>query len=81
MAPASDRHSSLEVRTIIRLGSYVEASVLPRDGGGSRVHVEWNREGSSLVGKIAVKLIVLSGGKPVAASIKKAFAKLEQEAP
>src|SRR5438874_699136 len=24
------------------VGSYVEASVLPRDGGGSRVHVEWN---------------------------------------
>ncbi len=60
-------------------GSYVSATIAPREGG-SRVHVTWNRSGSSFLGKIIIGMIKLSGGKPIAASMKKAFAKLEGEA-
>ncbi|HEV8421291.1 MAG TPA: SRPBCC family protein [Actinomycetota bacterium] len=59
-------------------GSYVSASVTPKDGGGSRIHVTWERTGTSFLGRVAVALIKLSNGKPVAASIKKALGKMER---
>ena len=62
-------------------GSYVSATIAPREGGGSRIHVTWNRSGKSFLGKIIIGMIKLSGGKPIAASMKKAFAKLEAEPP
>ncbi len=51
-------------------GGSVSAKVDPGPGGGSRIHVTWNRTGVGLKGRLLVGIIRLSGGKPVAASIK-----------
>jgi hypothetical protein len=51
-------------------GGSVSAQVYPGPGGGSRIHVTWNRTGVGLKGRLLVGIIKLSGGKPVAASIK-----------
>jgi hypothetical protein len=61
-------------------GGSVSAQVDPGVGGGSRIHVTWNRTGVGLKGRILVGVIKLSGGKPVAASIKQGLDKnLESE--
>ena len=57
-------------------GSYVSAAIAPRGDGGSRIHLTWNRTPTSLVGRMATALIVLTRGKPVAASFRQALAKL-----
>lgn len=59
-------------------GSYVSAAIAPRGDGGSRIHVIWNRTPTSVPGRLATVLIRLTGGKPVAASMRKALAKLER---
>jgi hypothetical protein len=59
-------------------GSYVSALITPRGDGGSRIHVTWNRTPTSMTGRLATLLIRLTRGKPVAASMRKAFAKLER---
>jgi hypothetical protein len=58
-------------------GSYVSALIAPREDGGSRIHVIWNRTPTSVVGRLATVLIQLTRGKPVASSMRKALAKLE----
>lgn len=58
-------------------GSYVAATLHPRDGGGTRVHVEWERTGTTIPGRLIVRLIALTKGKPLASSMSKAFAALE----
>jgi hypothetical protein len=58
-------------------GSYVSAMIGPREDGGSRIHVVWNRTPTSIGGRLATVLIRLTGGRPVAASMRKALAKLE----
>ncbi|HEX9237063.1 MAG TPA: SRPBCC family protein [Actinomycetota bacterium] len=60
-------------------GSYVSATVTPREGGGSHVHIVWDRTPTSLVGRIVMFAIVRTKGKPIAASFKKAMDKLERE--
>jgi hypothetical protein len=62
-------------------GSYVEATLRKREDGGTRIHIEWNRSPSSFLGRMATGMIVMSKGKPIAASIQKTMAKLEQEQP
>jgi polyketide cyclase/dehydrase/lipid transport protein len=59
-------------------GSYVSALITPRGDGGSRIHVVWNRTPTSIVGRVATVLIQLTGGKPVATSIRKAMTRLER---
>jgi hypothetical protein len=61
-------------------GSYVSAAITPRDGGGSRIHVTWNRTPTTAGGRFGAWLIVATRGKPVAASIRKATKKLERAA-
>jgi hypothetical protein len=38
-------------------GSHVEVTVRPEPGGGSQLHVEWNREGVGIKGKILIALV------------------------
>lgn len=57
--------------------SYVAATITPREGGGSRVHIEWNRTPTTFLGRMAARQIVKSNGKPVARSFKKATDKIE----
>jgi hypothetical protein len=59
-------------------GSYVSAAIAPRPGGGSRIHITWDRTPTSLVGRLATWMIQLTGGKPVAASMRRALEKLER---
>ena len=59
-------------------GSYVSAAISPRPGGGSRIHVTWDRTPSSLLGRIAMTMIRATKGKPIRASMEKAFRKLEK---
>jgi len=54
--------------------------ITPRDGGGSDVHIEWNREPTSMKGRVAAFVIVRTKGKPVAASFEKAMRRLEASA-
>jgi len=58
-------------------GSYVAATLVPLEGGGTRVHVEWERTGTSLLGRLVIRMIALSKGKPIATSLRQAF---EQQA-
>ncbi len=60
-------------------GSNVSATVSPKEGGGSHIHVVWDRTASSFVGRMAVTMITMTKGKPIAASIKKALDKMEKE--
>ncbi len=59
-------------------GSYVAATTHPRPDGGTRVHIEWNRTGSTLAGRIAVRLIAATKGRPIAASIRSALEAMER---
>lgn len=61
-------------------GSYVAATIRPRAGGGSAIHIEWNRTPTSFAGRMATWMIQMSKGRPVAGSFKKGLAKLEQPA-
>jgi hypothetical protein len=56
-------------------GSSMSAQVVPGPGG-SRIHVTWNRTGVGLKGRMIVRMIKLSFGKPVAASIKAGLDKM-----
>jgi hypothetical protein len=58
-------------------GSYVSATITPRERG-SRIHVVWDRTGTTLAGRVIVSMIKLSKGRPLAASMKKALDKLER---
>ena len=60
-------------------GDYVAVTLHPREGGGTRVHIEWNRTGMNFKGRLAVRLITLTKGKAIAASVQKAFRNLERE--
>ncbi len=57
-------------------GSSVSAQVRPGPGGGSRIHVTWNRTGVDLKSRIMLWMVKLSGGRPIAASIKQGLEKM-----
>ena len=58
-------------------GSFVSATITPRDGGGSQVALHWERTLTSLPGKLVGRMIVATKGKPVVASFAKAMKQLE----
>lgn len=60
-----------------RPGSYVSATIRPR-GGGSLVHIVWDRTGTTIAGKLICSMVRLSGGKPVAASFKRGLEAIEK---
>ena len=62
-------------------GSYVSATLRPREGGGTHVAIHWERTPTSLLGRVATGLIVATKGKPIAASVEKALRKLETSGP
>ena len=61
-------------------GSSVSAQVRPAAGSGSRIHVTWERTGLGFKGRMIIGLIKLSGGRPVAASIKQGLDKILESA-
>jgi hypothetical protein len=60
--------------------SYVAATLHPREGGGTRVHISWDRVGTTSKGRFAIRMITLTRGRPIVASMRKAFDKLERAA-
>lgn len=68
---------TVEESNFLTPGSFQAVSLYPRDRGGTRVHVVWERTGSTLLGKLVVRMIALSKGKPVASSLRQAFEGLE----
>jgi hypothetical protein len=62
------------------VGSYVEARIEPRAGGGSRIRLDWNRTGSNWRGRLMTGLIRLLRARPVKASFDMGLRKLETEA-
>jgi hypothetical protein len=60
------------------VGSSVTAELRARDGGGTVVHVTWIREGNTVKGKLAMRLIKLLRGKPVAQSMRRGFEREER---
>ena len=58
-------------------GSYVAVTARPSGSGGSRIHVEWDRTGTSFVGKLVVGMVKVSNGGPLKSSLRKAFHRLE----
>jgi hypothetical protein len=61
-------------------GGYVEAVLHPRENGGTRIHLEWDRTGTTRSGKFAIGLIARTGGRPIARSVRKGLERLEREA-
>jgi hypothetical protein len=58
--------------------SYVQATFSPGAGGGTRLRIEWNRIGTTFMGKFARVMIVATRGRPVRSSFEmglKAMAK------
>jgi hypothetical protein len=58
-------------------GSYVSATLRPREDGGTHVDIHWERTGTTLQAKLITKMIVASKGKPIASSFKKGLSRLE----
>jgi hypothetical protein len=58
-------------------GDFVEVVVRAKPGGGSRVHVTWNRHGKTVLAKAFLALIALSGGLPVKQSILAGLRRIE----
>jgi hypothetical protein len=57
-------------------GSYVTWDIGPADGGGSRVHVVWDRRGATLFGRLFVGLLWLTRGFPVRRSFIMGLARI-----
>jgi len=58
-------------------GSHVQVSVSERAGGGTDVHVEWERTPSTFMGTIAMLGVKLTGGAPVRSSFEKGLRQAE----
>jgi len=59
-------------------GSYVSAAIAPRAGGGSSIHLTWNRTPTTFTGRVAAFMIKATRGRPLRASMEKAFKKIEE---
>lgn len=53
-----------------RPGGHVVVRITPAGGGGSLVHVVWQREGKGLFGRLFVGMIGLTRGAPIRRSIR-----------
>ena len=51
-------------------GGSVVMNIRPADGGGSDVHVTWDRRGRNLFGRVFIGLMALTRGAPVRRSIE-----------
>ena len=60
-------------------GSYVRATITPRDGGGSRIHCEWERTPTKLSSRLVFLMLKLTGGKAIEQSMRKGLGNYEKE--
>jgi polyketide cyclase/dehydrase/lipid transport protein len=57
-------------------GSFVSAAISPRDDGGSRIHVTWDRTPTTFGGRIAATMIKATKGAPLRKSFEAAMTRL-----
>jgi hypothetical protein len=62
-------------------GNFEEYNVQPRDPAGSRLHVTWQREPTTLKGRIVISIVALTQGAILKASLNKGLKKAEKEVP
>jgi len=62
-------------------GSYMQTALHERAGGGTRIHVEWDRTGTGIGGRFLVAMVRLMRGKPVQANLAKALRAMEEKQP
>jgi hypothetical protein len=62
-------------------GSYVSATARARASGGSRIDIHWERTPTAFKGRLGTRIILLTKGKPIIASVEKALRKLEASGP
>jgi len=60
-------------------GSFGSAKVDPTDGGGSKVHITWQREPTTAMAKLISWFIKATNGMPVASSFKRGLARVERQ--
>jgi hypothetical protein len=58
-------------------GSYVKATMTPREGGGSRIHCEWERTPTTFRSRVVFLFLKLTGGKEIEKSMRKGLANYE----
>jgi hypothetical protein len=61
-------------------GSHVVIDIEPAEGGGSRLHVTWERWGKDLFGKLFVGLMALTRGVAIRRSIEAGLARIAARA-
>lgn len=54
-------------------GSYMSARIGPADDGGSNLHVVWEREPASLLGRAITRMVTMTRGKPLKRDLQKAL--------
>jgi hypothetical protein len=57
-------------------GSHVVIDIEPTDGGGSRLHVTWERCGKGVFGKLFVALMVMTRGIAIRRSIESGLTRI-----
>lgn len=57
-------------------GDRVIATIHPNDDGGTRLHIDWSRRGTSFGGKVLVGIVGLTKGAPIRSSTRKALDRL-----
>jgi hypothetical protein len=62
-------------------GSRVYATLHPREGGGTRIHLDWDRIATTFGGRLMFFLITATKGRPLTMSVEKALRKMESEEP
>jgi hypothetical protein len=62
-------------------GSRVYATLRPRDGHGTRIHLDWDRTATTFTGRLLFFLITATKGRPLTMSVEKALRKMESEEP
>jgi hypothetical protein len=69
---------TVEESNFCRPGSFVSATLEPRDGGGTRILIHWERTLTNFMGRLIGRLIVATKGKPIASSFEKALRNAER---
>jgi hypothetical protein len=60
-------------------GSYAQATLHPREGGGTRLRIAWDRTGTGVRGRLLVALVRLLRGKPVQSRLAAALRAMETQ--
>jgi hypothetical protein len=72
--------ATVQDSNVFRKGGVWELRATPKNGGGTRIEVVNHRQAKGLRGHILGALLQLTNGKPLAQSLAKTVAKVEQQA-